>query len=240
VAKRPEQQEAQAVDPNQPLHGAAASKVRVSRQQSGGVRLRNSVMVEMVAEVEPLIRPLCRLASVSFEPSAFRAACESFASFDNTSSDSDLWYFRAARRLVLIVSVEAEPTGKRKSLGEMVYQLIGVRFAVLSFCWWETFLQSQHPSAESFQAERARFDQAYAEALVRTVGALGEPLLQGADPDEDGHRWAIWRGQTGLFVLQQSAYDPQFGLDINYWICPWYGPDPRPSSPFIDWLSHLG
>jgi hypothetical protein len=63
--------------------------------------------------------------------------------------------------------------------------------------------------------------------------------LHGADDDEHGHRWALWRGRTGLFVVQQSAYDPQFGLDINYWVCPWSGPDPRPSSPFIDWLMRL-
>ncbi len=195
-------------------------------------------MVEKVADFESLIQPLYKLASAPFEPSAFRHACESFARFDGSSSGDDLWYFRAAPKLVLIVGVDVESTGKRKPLGQMVYRLIRVKFAVLSFCWWDTFLRRQHPSAESYEAERAQFDQAYADALSRAVGVLGEPLLQGADRDERGHRWAIWRGQTGLFVLQQSAYDPQFGLDINYWICPWSGPDPQPSSPLIDWLFH--
>jgi hypothetical protein len=51
-----------------------------------------------------------------------------------------------------------------------------------------------------------------------------------------------WRGATGLLIVQQSAYDLQFGLDINYWVHPWAGPDrtrnpPLPLSiPFIDWL----
>ncbi len=65
---------------------------------------------------------------------------------------------------------------------------------------------------------------------------LGAPKLVGQDRDADAHRWAIWRGGTGLLILQQSAYDPQFGLDVNYWLHPWRGDDPHPGSPFIDWL----
>jgi hypothetical protein len=193
-------------------------------------------MVETIDGYESLIRPLYRLASASFEPTAFRADCESFARFDKSSSSDDLWYFRVAPKLVLIVGVEVEPTGKRKPLGQMINNLIRVKFAVLSFCWWDTFLRTQHSTVESHQAEREKFDQVYADALKRTARRLGKPPLQGVDNDKDGHRWAVWRGESGLFILQQSAYDPQFGLDINYWICSWAGPDPQPSSPFIDWL----
>ena len=65
---------------------------------------------------------------------------------------------------------------------------------------------------------------------------IGPTALAGRDRDAHAHRWAIWRGRTGLLVLQQSSYDPQFGIDINYWLHPWKDGDPRPDSPFIDWL----
>src|SRR4051812_15189748 len=104
-----------------------------------------------ITDVISVIRRLSELASAPFEPTAFRAACESFAHFDTSSSHDDLWSFQIAPILALTVAVEVEPTNERKSLGQMVYRPIGVKFAVLSFCWWLTFLRSQHPTNESYQ-----------------------------------------------------------------------------------------
>jgi hypothetical protein len=166
------------------------------------------------------VEALFGLASTPFRVGAFRPACEQFATFDESSSDADLWYFSVGGPR-MIVGLD----GKRV-----------VRFAVLSICWWDSFLPAEHPSRESFEAERAEFDRLYAQELEAATGLLGPPKLAGRDRDEDAHRWAVWRGRTGILVLQQSAYDPQFGLDVNYWLHPWEGAHPRPSSPFIDWL----
>jgi hypothetical protein len=197
-------------------------------------------VVQVVAGYEALIRPLFELASTAFEPDAFHRACRAVGRLIKSSSSDDLWYFRAGRHLVLMVSVGVEPTGRRGPLGQAISRPVQVRFGVLSFCGWETYSPADHPTEESHQAERAEFEAAFADALAHTVNALGEPLLEGRDADERGHQWAIWRGRTGLLVLQQSAYDPQFGLDINYWVCPWSGPDPKPRSPLVAWLTPIG
>jgi hypothetical protein len=185
------------------------------------------------SHVDLPIHKLYSLASSSFDPALFRVACEAFARFNEANSDSDLWYFDICPDLSLIVSLKVEPTEPARN------RPVCVEYAILSFCWWDSFLKSQHRDKEAYAQERQEFDRRYLEALSRTTAVLGAPLLEGADADEHRHRWAIWRALTGLFVLQQSAYDPQFGLDINYWLCPWSGAAPQPSSPLIDWLCQL-
>lgn len=106
-------------------------------------------------------------------------------------------------------------------------------------CWWETFSEAQHENLGSWQREREEFDRYYSDSVAGAIQILGSPLIEGTDTIEDRHSFAIWRGKTGMLILQQSAYDPQFGHDVNYWVQPWSGPDPRPTSPFSDWLSKL-
>jgi hypothetical protein len=138
-----------------------------------------------------------------------------------------------------MVTLNTELTGRKKPNGWPEYRLLGVSCAILSICWWETFLKSEHLNLESWEREREEFDRCYSDSLASAVEVLGPPGIEGCDTDENQHRYAIWRGETGLLILQQSAYDPQFGLDVNYWVQPWYGPDPTPTSPFIDWLCKL-
>jgi hypothetical protein len=94
----------------------------------------------------------------------------------------------------------------------------------------------QDRTNEAFAAERSEFDRRFDEALGATVALLGPALLNGSDLG-NGYRPAVWRGLTGLLIVQQSNYDCQFGDDINYCVRRWSGPDPRPTSPFIDWLT---
>jgi hypothetical protein len=108
--------------------------------------------------------------------------------------------------------------------------------AIFSICWWETSLRMQDPTDEAFAAGRSECDRRFDEASAATVTLLGPPLLSGSDP-VGGHRHAVWRGRTGLLIVQQSNYDCQFGDDINYWVERWSGPNPKPTSPFIDWLT---
>lgn len=195
-------------------------------------------MIHTFPSFDPPIARLFELANTSFAPRTFRRACERFAIFDTGSSHDDLWYFSVSGGPSLIVAVETELIG-RKTNGLPKYRQLAVSCAILSVCWWETFLKSEHESLESWTAERAEFDRFYTESLADTIESLGPPLMQGKDTDEDRHRHAIWRGETGLLILQQSTYDPQFGLDVNYWVRSWSGSDPRPTSPFIDWLCRL-
>lgn len=196
-------------------------------------------MIDTFPSFHPPIARLFELANTSFDPQTFRHTCEKFATLDTHSSDDDLWYFSVSGGPVLIVALETELSGRKKPNGRREYRQFAVSCALLSICWWETFLKSEHESEESWQTERAEFDRFYAESLTASIAILGPPLMQGMDADEDRHQHAIWRGETGLLILQQSSYDPQFGLDVNYWIKPWSGPDPTPTSPFIDWLCGL-
>jgi hypothetical protein len=192
--------------------------------------------IEQFRGFQPPITALFGLANSSFSPTAFRKECEQFAAFDKDSSSDDLWRFSLASGATLMVALNVEATGGKKVNGWPEYRALDVCCAILSICWWETFLQSEHVSLRTWQKEREEFDACFSEAFSRTVQALGLPRIQGTDTDENRHRYAIWRGETGIFVLQQSAYDPQFGLDVNYWVQPWSGSDPGPTSPFIDWL----
>ena len=184
----------------------------------------------------PPITSLFGLAHSSFDPTTFRHECEQFATFEASSSSEDLWRFSLVGAATLMVTLNAELTGRKKPNGWPEYRLLAVSCAILSVCWWDTFLKSAHVNLQSWQGERKEFDEHYSDSLSSAVEALGPPRLQGVDADANRRRYAVWRGETGLLVLQQSAYDPQFGHDVNYWVQPWSGSDPEPTSPFIDWL----
>jgi hypothetical protein len=172
----------------------------------------------------PPIAKLFDLANTPFDAPVFRAACEAIAPFDPRSSDDNLWSF------------PFDPCGEPRLIVAVGEALTEVDCVVLSICWWEMSLRMQHDTDETFAAERFEFDRRFEEAFTATAATLGPPLLYGSDPG-DGYRHAAWRGRTGLLIVQQSNYDCQFGDDINYWIRRWSGPDPRPTSPFIDWLT---
>jgi hypothetical protein len=196
-------------------------------------------MKNMPPDFKPPVAELFELAHTSFDPPAFRRACERFAMFDSRSSDDDLWFFTLKGGPSLMVSLEVEPIRRGKSSGRPEFRPLAVTHAILAIYWWENFLVEMHESRASWEVERAEFDRVYAESLAATIEALGPPLIHGGGDDEDRLRHALWRGTTGLLILQQSASDPQFGLDVSYRVEPWSGPDPRPTSPFGNWLAGL-
>jgi hypothetical protein len=170
----------------------------------------------------PPVAQLFELANIPFDAAVFKTACETIAPFDAQSSDDNLWSF------------PFDPCGEPRLLVAVEEDRAEVDCAILSFCWWELPIEMPRLEAKR-SAERSRFDHLFAEALATTVALLGPPLLSGSD--DDGYQHALWRGRTGLLIVQQSDYDCQFGEDLNYWIVRWSGPDPRPTSPFIDWLT---
>lgn len=193
-------------------------------------------MIHQFSGFRAPITQLFELANTPFFPQPFRRACESFTTFNASSSHDDLWYFSINGGPNLIVSIETEVIARKKSNNQPEYRQLAVSSAITSICWWETYLKTEHEKLANWEAERAEFDRLFAESLAVSISVLGSPQLQGMNADRDQHRYAIWRGKTGLLILQQSAYDPQFGFDVNYWVQPWSGLDPIPTSPFIDWL----
>ncbi len=170
-------------------------------------------MIRTVPNYTAPIESLFNLANTPFAAAPFRQALEKIAKFNKSYSHDTLWYYSFDGQAMIVGLDDAG----------------AVRGAVLSICWWETYLPTEHPDLESFQAERIEFDHLYTLELKAAINSLGPPQVAGQEQDDMAHRWAIWRGRTGLFILQQSAYDPQFGLDVNYWLHPWEGDDPCPT-----------
>src|SRR5262245_18462149 len=138
-------------------------------------------------------------------------ACEKFARLKPPSSFEDLWYFAVGSSGgTLIVGVDVEATGRKRRNGWPIFRSLKVNCAILSTCWWETYEPSHHKNAASYAADRAHFDRLFLEALEKTAKVIGGPLREGVKRGKWRHRWAIWRGETALLVLQQSAYDLQF------------------------------
>lgn len=124
----------------------------------------------------------------------------------------------------MYVGVRTEANGRVGDLAYRAFKPIQIECAVFSFAWLDE-LESE-----------VKFDQLFGEAFNEAERTIGKPTMRGMDPVPFQDRWAYWTTTTGLFVVQQSNYDPQFGRDLNFWICPHAAPDPRPTVPFFDWL----
>jgi hypothetical protein len=179
------------------------------------------------------IQKLFDLANSSLNPPNFKSICEEFAKFDKAGSTENYWRFELYEKIVLLVGINGNNSGDSQDNKPKV------NTAVLSFCWWDSFLKSDHETIDLYNRDRLLFNQLFIEFLEETKIVIGKPLLEGNDDDEMGHKYAIWRGKSCILILQQSAYDLQFGLDINYWIQAWSGPDPKPTKPLIEWLYNL-
>ncbi|HEY9788725.1 MAG TPA: hypothetical protein V6D17_25275, partial [Candidatus Obscuribacterales bacterium] len=137
----------------------------------------------------------------------------------------------------LEVSLWVEDTGEKTATGYPKLRQLAVSCASLSFICWDKWTIEDHPSMAEYQKEQELFDEAFADELRRATEILGASLMSGRNSDKGAHRYAIWRGQHGLLILQQSAHDLQFGYDINYWIQNWSRTeDPEPEGVFMDWL----
>ena len=163
-----------------------------------------------------------RLADESFGAATFRELCARIGEPEYV--DRWLWRFSRPDGTVLIVGA-----------GEDGGMTVGA--AVLSTCWWDTVHRHDAGDDDSYAAEQRAYDDAYDDALRAAEAVAGQPDFSGRDQGTYPHRWALWRGRTGLFVVQQSAYDLQFGVDVNYWVRPWTARRIEPTEPFIDWLS---
>ncbi len=184
-------------------------------------------MIIEYPEHYPPVVELYELSNCPLDSYIYKEACEKFSKFDASSSDQNYWRFDVTNEIPLLVGVNTKSSE---------YGGNQISCAILSFCWWESYSKNDHENIDFYERERKKYDELFAKEFLRAVKLIGQSLLENRDMDEPAHRYAIWKGTTLLLILQQSSYDPQFGYDINYWIQPWDGSDPDPTSPFIDWL----
>lgn len=152
-------------------------------------------------EIEDFVPPVQEfydLIGIGFDLKTFGQACNRISTQDHSSSFDDRWYFNLHPECPLIVSLWME--GKTA---------VTISSAILSFVWWESPFEN---------AVKKEYNSLYETELNRAISVIGKPDHSGISKSDVELNHSIWRGKHGLLILQQSDLDPQFGLDINYWI----------------------
>jgi len=108
---------------------------------------------------------------------------------------------------------------------------------VLPFCWWPNYDEEFATSRLLHGIEKRRFGAAFTKAADLTRKTIAPPFYTGRDADEDRHQYAVWAGNHAWLILQQAAFDVQFGIEINFWLEPIKGERFTPITPLIDWLT---
>jgi hypothetical protein len=111
---------------------------------------------------------------------------------------------------------------------------------ILPFCWWPEYDPEFAESRLQHILEKRKFGAAFTGALNLARKTLGPPCRIGRDADEDRHRHAVWDGTHAWLILQQAAFDVQYGLEVNFWLESKRGGDFTPTTPLIDWLTSRG
>ena len=164
-------------------------------------------MLHTLPDFTPPYADLVKLASTQFLPADFRRQCETFARYSESNSFEDLWYFKLnVPRPTLMVSVEVDYTKERGTRRQK-----RVRFAVLPFVGWEDFRSDDKTGV------RQQFDDAFKSAIESASSQIGPPDDTTTYSSDNFHR-AVWNGSTGVMLVQQSNYDPQFGAEIHCWM----------------------
>jgi len=185
-------------------------------------------MIEIFNKYELPIRQLYELINDILDYESFMNRCKSFSILDRSMSDSNYIRFQVNDEITFLVGVGTSKQNNRKKV---------ISCAVLSICWWETYSEKDHETQEEYEEEREKLESIYNQFLTLTIQEIGRPFMQNKDDDQRAYNYAIWKRESGLLILQQSSYDPQFGHDINYWIRPWEADkEIKPSVPFTDWL----
>jgi len=102
-------------------------------------------------------------------------------------------------------------------------------------CYWENFDQKSSMPGEAYRLERERYDHCYRALADDVTALLGDPLVT-ATETAPTCSYSIWRLAHALVIVQQAAFDVQFGIEVNLWLEPWEGPLPQIRPPLIDWL----
>lgn len=101
----------------------------------------------------------------------------------------------------------------------------------IATCYWATYEHEDHPKGTNlWNKEYDQFNAEYSNQLKRTCSDLGPPIAERIDLiHEDFYEIpsyikqlhsASWILGDCTLILQQTAYDTQFGLEINYWLHP--------------------
>ena len=170
---------------------------------------------------ETLVRQLYELACTPFRLASFRDRWDSFG-WSYKPSVGDEFGFQ--------VQVPGAWPLSTDPLGE---EVIG---ASLPFYYWEDYDPEFHDDPEEYRHQRQAYDDEFETAVGLARRVLPTPVQFWTDADEDAHRAVVWGGDHGLLILQQACFDPQFGIELDFWLAGCSRQDFHPATPLIDWL----
>jgi hypothetical protein len=172
-----------------------------------------------------LVRQLFELANTPFRLHPFRERWESFGwSYQPEPGDEFSFRVHPSDRLSLLV----------QPLGDEVID------ASLAFYYWENYDPEFHDDPRKFDRELKAFEREFEVAARLARRILPPPLQLWTDDDKDAHKAIIWKGGNGLLILQQACFDPQFGIEVDFWLTSCPPQEFRPTSPLIDFLCNYG
>ena len=173
---------------------------------------------------ETMVRRLYELACTPFLLSKWQERWSSYGwSFDPEPSEPYAFQVTLPEGIALRVHAEDDR----------------VTAASLPFYFWEEFSPEDHEDPAEFSRQKKAFDAGFDDAAAVAARLLPEPFLQWRDQDERAHRAVAWQGTEGILILQQASVDPQFGLEVDFWLTQGRRQDFHPETPLIDWLSRL-
>ncbi len=171
-------------------------------------------MSELPPPDETLLRRLHALACTPFTLAAFRERWREFGWSPDPPADSNPYGFRVSL-----------PEGWALIVDPLGPEVIGV---MLAFHYWEDRDDAQR---------KAAFHTAFDRAGALALRLFPEPFLRWTDADEQAHRALAWEGTHGILILQEASFDPQFGLEVDFWLAGCARAEFRPETPLIDWLT---
>jgi hypothetical protein len=179
------------------------------------------VSMDKAPVTDTLVRQLFELASTPFLLRAFRDRCEKFG-WSYRPEDGDEFGFRL--RVSDGLSMSIEP------LGDQVIS------ATLPFYYWEDYEPQFHQSPKEYERQREAYQAKFQATTELAQQILPPPVLRWRDADKDAHLAIGWAGEHGLLLLQQAAFDLQFGMELNFWLMGGTIEEFKPETPLIDWL----
>ena len=178
--------------------------------------------MDLTRPTETMIRRLFELACTPFQVSLWRTRWSVYGwCFDSEPSEPDDFLVTLPEGIALRVSADGD-------------RLTG---ASLPFCFWEDFSADDHQNAPEFFREKKEFDACLDDAADLASRVLPKPFLQWQDKDDRGHRAFAWKGTEGILILQQASVDPQFGIEVDFWLTANGGLEFSPRTPLIDYLT---
>jgi len=177
--------------------------------------------VDLPPPTEELIRRVFQLACTPFKLDAWRKRWSEYGwSHDSSASDDCGFTVGLPEGWVLL----AGPVNN------------GSIEACLPLHYWEEYDPEFHEDPADYARQKKSFDDRFEAAAKLARQFLPEPFLRWTDDDRSAHRALVWEGSEGILILQQASRDPQFGIEIDFWLARCKKSEFRPRTPLIDWL----